>query len=283
MEDKLVLCRYSYHTRKSYLAHFRAFLRHHPEQEPQTIGRLTIEQYLLHLIRTNDIARATQNQVINAIKFYYEQVLGLPKQHYQIKRPRKETKLPNVLSKSEVKRLLDATQNLKHRCMLSLTYSAGLRLSEAVNLQLSDVDADRRTLFVRAGKGQKDRYVSLGRVALTDLQNYQAQYKPRYWLFEGQFGDQYSKRSLQAVFNQAKERSKVNPTATFHSLRHSFATHCIENGYSTAIVKELLGHNSVRTTERYLHVAQHALEHFRSPLDDLGNLSKMGEDEQEKT
>lgn len=267
MEEQLILRRYSYTTRQHYTGHFRQFLLHFSDTHPTDVSKHQIEQYIVQAVRQRNISISTQNQIINAIKFYYEKVLGLPKQYYQLVRPKKEYRQPNVLSIAEVSQILSKTANLKHRCALTLAYAAGLRISEVVHLRVADINFKRRALFIYDSKGRKDRYVMLAQEAEQLLRDYIQQFKPRYWLFEGPHGEQYSTRSLQAVFHRSKKLANANPYATFHSLRHSFATHCIQAGYSTAIVKELLGHNSLKTTERYLHVAQHTLENFRSPLD----------------
>jgi site-specific recombinase XerD len=267
IEEQLILRRYSYATRKHYIGHFRQFLLHFSDVHPSDVSKHQIEHYIVQLVRQRNISISTQNQIINAIKFYYEKVLGLPRHYYQLVRPKKEHHQPNVLSIAEVSRILAKTPNLKHRCALTLAYSSGLRISEVVNLRVADINFERRTLFIYDSKGRKDRYVVLSDEARQLLQTYLDQYAPKYWLFEGPHGEQYSPRSLQAVFHRSKQAANANPYATFHSLRHSFATHCIQAGYSTAVVKELLGHNSIKTTERYLHVAQHTLENFRSPLD----------------
>ncbi len=267
MEEQLVLLRYSWHTKKSYLGSFRAFLNFFNGRIPEDISKEEIEQYLLTLIRRKHIAESTQNTIINAIKFYYEQVLGRPKEHYDIKRPKKPRQLPNVLSEEEVTRLIDSVKNLKHRFILLLIYSAGLRLSELINLRIQDINVERRSIFIKGGKGKKDRYTVLADSILPVLGAYRRNYRPAYWLFEGQDGGQYSRRSVQNIFARAREKSGVNPFATVHTLRHSFATHCIEAGYSVALVQQVLGHESIKTTERYLHVSTEVLRRLRSPLD----------------
>ncbi len=267
MEEQLTLRRYSHATRKNYRWHFQHFLLHFSNLHPSDVTKHQIEQYIVQQVRQRNISISTQNQLINAIKFYYEKVLGLPRQYYQLVRPKKKYHQPNVLSVQEVQDILAKTRNLKHRCALTLAYSAGLRISEVVRLRVADINFERRALFIHDSKGRKDRYVILAQEAEQLLRDYIQQFKPRYWLFEGMHGEQYSTRSLQAVFHRSKKAAGANPYATFHSLRHSFATHCIQAGYSTAVVKELLGHNSLKTTEKYLHVAQHAMKNFRSPLD----------------
>lgn len=266
-EERMILIRYSYASRKSYKGHFERFLLHFTDCPPEQITKHQIEQYIIRLVKQRGISVSTQNQIINAVKFYYEKVLNRPKTYYDLVRPRAEHQLPNVLSIEEVDALLEKVANLKHKCALTLAYSAGLRVSEVTGLRITDVNFERGTIFIHDSKGSKDRYVILSDEARKLLERYLEDYKPMFWLFEGVHHEQYSPRSLQAIFHRAKDAAGVNPYATFHSLRHSFATHCIETGYATATVKELLGHNSLKTTERYLHLARHTLEKFRSPLD----------------
>lgn len=279
-EEQLTLRRYQYSSKKTYKGHFERFLRYFEKDHPTEISKHQIERYIIGLVQHQGIAINTQNQIINAIKFYYEKVLGLPRKYYELARPRKQHHLPNVLSQEETHRLLAKIPNLKHRCALTLTYSAGLRISEVIALRKKDINFERRTLFIRDSKGAKDRYAVLSDEAGQLVERYLSAFKPDYWLFEGAHHEQYSARSLQAIFHRAKDAAGVNPYATFHSLRHSFATHCIETGYSTAMVKELLGHNSVKTTERYLHVAQHTMKNFRSPLDMWAERNRFERDEQ---
>ena len=236
MSKYLILNRYSEHTVRSYKYHFKEFLIIFRNQNIEELPKEDIENYIVSLIKKRKIAESTQNQVINSIKFYYEKVLGLPKKRYNFARPKRPNSLPNVLSQEEVVALINSIDNIKHKCIMILIYSSGLRLSEAINLRVRDINKDRRTIFIKDGKGKKDRYTVLAENVLPILQAYQKQYQPNYWLFEGQYGGQYSKRSVQEIFKKAKEKSMVNPFATVHTLRHSFATHCLEAGYSTAMI-----------------------------------------------
>lgn len=205
---------------------------------------------------------------LNAIKFYYERVLGQPRQLYDM-RPRRGKQWPEVLSEDEVKRLLSSVQNLKHRCILMLIYSTGLRLSESVNVRLDDMLLDRKQIFIKGGKGKKDRYVILSAKLLDHLLKYRQLHQPRYWLFEGMHGERYSPRSVQQIMRRAVKESGVNPFATVHTLRHSFAPHMLERGTDLRYIQHVLGHGSIKTTERYLHVRKDAEEKLRSPLEDM--------------
>jgi site-specific recombinase XerD len=186
-----------------------------------------------------------------------------------LKRPKKVKDLPNVFSKQEIERLLGNIQNLKHKTLLTLAYSSGLRKSEVKNLLKNDILFDRNSIFIRCSKGKKDRYVILADKAAEFLKSYLTQYNPKYWLFEGQYGGQYSETSIQSIFVQAKQKATVNPNVTLHSLRHSFATHLVENNVPLHIVKDLLGHQSLKTTQVYLHISDKMRKNIQSPLDGL--------------
>ena len=268
-EEKLLLLRYAHNTRKTYRNFFIPFLKHFESSCIQELTVSQIEQYAVSRIRMKGLGPTSQNQLINAVKFYYEKVLGKDRRYYNIGRPRKAKKLPEVLSEQEVLRILKAPKNLKHQCILLLVYSAGLRLSEVVGLQLQDLRIDRNQLRIRGGKGNKDRYTILSSKALERLRTYMDSYHPQLWLFEGQTGGQYSKRSVQNVFKQALIVSGVSTYATLHTLRHSFATHLLEKGTSLRYIQELLGHSSSKTTEIYTHIRKDAKTSITSPLDTM--------------
>ena len=269
LEEQLRLRRYSYNTIKTYRSLFTSFLLHYPAHQPVEITGVQIKDYLLHLIQKKGISESTQNQVINAIKFYYEKVLNQERKTYYVQRPKKSRPLPEVLSEPDVVRILKACENIKHKCILVLVYSAGLRLGEVVNLKVWDIRYDRRQVFIKGGKGKKDRYSILSEAAIKPLQKYTEQYRPDDWLFEGQYGGQYSKRSVQQVFKLALKKSGVTQRATLHTLRHSFATHLLEKGVNLRYIQELLGHNSSKTTEIYTHITKKGIEGIKSPLDYL--------------
>ncbi|WP_222707012.1 tyrosine-type recombinase/integrase [Neolewinella aurantiaca] len=172
-----------------------------------------------------------------------------------------------MLSVEEVRRLFGAISNTKHRCILKIIYGGGLRLSEVVNLRIADIHSDRLQIFVNGGKGKKDRYTTLSAKFLTELRQYFREYQPQHWLFEGQTGGQYSKRSVQAILRKAVDKSGVNPLCTVHTLRHSYATHLLESGVSLRHIQELLGHANSSTTEVYTHVSTAEKQGVISPLD----------------
>ena len=171
------------------------------------------------------------------------------------------------MSIEEVRRLFAAVSNLKHRCILKIVYGGGLRLGEVVNLRLSDIRSDWLQVFINDGKGKKDRYTTLSATFLEELRGYFQEYCPQHWLFEGQSGGQYSKRSVQAILRKAVDKSKVNPLCMVHTLRHSYATHLLESGVSLRHIQELLGQADSKTTERYTHVSTAEKQRITSPLD----------------
>jgi site-specific recombinase XerD len=270
----LRLRRYSGHTIKAYKFHLKLFLEHFASREPSLLTDRDVFSYLNYLIETKHVSTSFQNQAVNAIKFYFETVLERPPRTYHLERPKRELRLPSVLSLEEVKSIFSSIANLKHKCLIYLIYSAGLRISEAVNLKVTDVDSMRMLLHIRAGKGKKDRYTILSPLVLEMLRKYYKHYFPAEWLFEGMKGDRYSIRSVQYIFGQALEKSKVRKYATVHTLRHSFATHLLESGVDLRYIQELLGHHSPKTTEIYTHVSNRKLSQIESPIEKLFKLSE---------
>lgn len=261
--------RYSPNTQKTYVGYFSDFCTYFRFKDINYIGKGEINHYILNLIQTNSISPSQQNQRINAIKFYYEKVLGRNKEYYDIHRPKKEKHLPNVLSEEEITALLKSVKNIKHKTVLSLIYSAGLRISEAVNLKIEDIDSKRNLIMIRGSKGKKDRTTLLSQSILPLLREYYKQYRPNIYLFEGQHGAKYSAKSIQNVFKRALIRSGISKPATVHTLRHSFATHLLEHGTDLRYIQELLGHSSSKTTEIYTHITKRGVDKIISPLDNL--------------
>ena len=267
--ETLKLKNYSEITIKTYRLHFQRFLNFYPEIKLEDITHEQIRKYLLYLVQEKQYSTSAQNQAINAIKFYYEKVLGKPVEKYYVPRPRKEKRLPEVLSEEEVTKILKQIKNLKHKCIIYLIYSAGLRLTEVVHLKISDIQSDRKQIFIRSAKGNKDRYVILADTILELLREYYKIYKPTKWLFEGRPGNQFSRRVIQRIFKNAVDKSDVNKPATIHTLRHSFATHLLENGTDLRYIQHLLGHKNLKTTEIYTHISKSAVDRIKSPLDRL--------------
>ncbi len=269
LDQCLTLKRYSWRTVKAYKNCFRQFIRHYDEIKPSQLTRKQIDDYVVGLIREKRISESHQNQILSAIKMFYAEVIQQEEKVRNIIRPKRPEKLPHVLSEAEVTRLLQATTNLKHRCLLMLIYSAGMRLGEALNLRVADLQPENHRIFIRAGKGKKDRCSILSEKIFAKLSEYFDLYRPVEWVFEGDQGGQYSARSVQKVFTMAKEQSKINPYATVHTLRHSFATHLLEKGVDLRYIQELLGHESSKTTEIYTHITRRGMDKIKSPLDDL--------------
>lgn len=269
VDQKLKLRGYSPNTNKTYLQSFKYFLLFYHDSHPVDLSEIEIRNYLLYLIEQKKVSRSRQNQAINAIKFFYEKVLGEERKVYHLERPKREFKLPEVLSQLEIMNIFEALENLKHRVMLMLIYSAGLRRSELLGLRIGDVDMNRNIVFIRGGKGRKDRQSVLAQSLNPLLQEYLKKYTPGFWLFEGPKGERYSESSLRQVFHRAAKKAGVTKQVRLHMLRHSFATHLLEAGTSTRYIQVLLGHESSKTTEIYAHVSRFALDKIQSPLDQM--------------
>ncbi|WPO37805.1 phage integrase N-terminal SAM-like domain-containing protein [Flammeovirgaceae bacterium SG7u.111] len=195
--DTLTRRRYSPNTIKSYVPLFTEFINFYPNKNFKEIEEEDIQAYMLYLAKERKVSVSYQNQAVNAIKFYYEQVLGRKREFYDLERPQKDFVLPKVLGEQEVAKMIEVTKNLKHRAIMSLLYAGGLRRSEALNLQMQDIHSDRGLILIRGGKGNKDRTTLLSPKLLVLLRKYYLQYKPKKWLFEGEKGGQYTGSSIQ--------------------------------------------------------------------------------------
>ncbi len=270
----LQLKAYSPNTINTYRNEFAQLLYILKDTKVDDLDADRLRGYFLYCINTLKLSENTLHSRINAVKFYFEQVLKREKFFFEIPRPKKPSILPNVLAISQVEKLFSNLENLKHKTMLYLAYSAGLRVSEVVNLKIKDIHSERMVINIKGAKGKKDRTVSLSEGILELLRKYYTVYTPKEWLFEGQYKDSpYSTRSLQQIFHRAKDASKIMQPVTFHSLRHSYATHLHEAGTDIKLIQELLGHNDLKTTLRYTHVSNLTLEKIKSPFDNL-NLKK---------
>ena len=265
--QKLVMKSYSEHTIRNYKAELGNFFKYFENFDLKKLDKEQIESYIFYLIEKYKISESKQNTVINAIKFYYEKVLGLPREFYDIQRPKRPKTLPNVLSQEEVLRLINSPKNIKHKAMLYTLYSCGLRVSELLNLRIKDIRSDLGYVFIKGAKGKKDRHTVLSDYLLEILREYFLQHKPSYWLFEGQSGGKYSAKSVQKIYRKAQQETGVNPWSTPHTLRHSFATHLLENGENLRNIQIMLGHESSKTTEIYTHVININNKKVRNPLD----------------
>ena len=266
----LVLKAYSPNTIRTYLGEFSVFLQTLGNTTAQSITTERIKAYLYYCHTTLKLSEHTIHSRMNALRFYYEQVLGKEKFFWEIPRPKKPYILPKVISEQKILKGLQSIDNLKHKAILFTAYSAGLRVSEVVRIKIADIDSDRMQIRIEAAKGKKDRMVTLAAATLVVLRAYFEQYKPKKYLFEGKDGEEhYSPRSAQQVFNQQFERIGLPKYFSFHSLRHSYATHLLENGTDIKYIQELLGHNDIKTTLRYTHVSKKAIEKIESPLDKI--------------
>ncbi|WP_347841526.1 site-specific tyrosine recombinase/integron integrase [uncultured Draconibacterium sp.] len=270
--DKLIQKRYSESTQRTYSAYFKDFLHFFRDVDINDLSKDDINDYMLKLVAEDKISASEQNQRINAIKFYYEKILEREKFLYHIDRPRRSRQLPKVLSKSEVKEIIKQCNNLKHKCILSLIYSAGLRRSELINLKVTEIYSERRLIKIADAKGNKDRYTLLSDALLNMLRDYYKQFRPKFWLFEGNTnGSQYSATSIANILKEAARKARIYRRVTPHMLRHSFATHLLEQGTDLRYIQELLGHSSTKTTEIYTHVTNKNISNIKNPLDELFN------------
>lgn len=262
--------RYSTSTIQNYqksIAYFLRFVKPKPLTEVDNSDMVNfVHQYMI----PRRLSTSYQNQAVNAARLFFKVIQGSRLITEQIERPRREHKLPNVLSKSEVSALLQSVKNQKHRTMLSLIYACGLRRSEMLKLKPVHIDSKRHFLIVLNAKGKKDRVVPISDKVIEMLRDYYKNYRPQTWLFEGQVaGVAYSETSLQKVFKMGLEAARINKPATLHWLRHSYATHLLEAGTDLRYIQELLGHKSSKTTEIYTHVSEKSLQKIKSPFDDM--------------
>jgi integrase/recombinase XerD len=262
--------RYSENTVKVYLEALRVFLRYYRELALESITEEHVIRFNNEYLLAKKLSNSYQNQMVNGIKLFFSTVENRRLNPELVHRPRREHRLPNVLSKEEVKRILESLGNLKHRSMLSLIYACGLRRGELLNLKLKDIDAERKVLIIRQAKGKKDRMVPISEKILAMLREQYKVYKPKEWLFEGVVaGERYSERSLEKVLKLALNKTGIAKPVTLHWLRHSYATHLLETGVDIRFIQELLGHRSTRTTEIYTHVSTRSLQQIASPFDSL--------------
>lgn len=267
--SKLEYKRYSINTARTYISCFEKFINHFHDRELIEINENDIQEYL-NMMARKGVSTSQLNQILNAVKFYYEVVKEMPNRFYSIDRPIKATRLPKVLSANEIFEIIHATNNIKHKCILGLLYSSGLRRQELLNLRVQDIDSKRMMILIRKGKGQKDRYTILSQNMLKDLRVYFQKWKPTDYLFEGaKPGKPYSPISITRILEKACARAGIEKKVTPHMLRHSFATHLLENGTDLRYIQSLLGHNSSKTTEIYTQVTFTNIQNVKSPFDSL--------------
>ena len=257
--------RYSPNTINTYSEALKSFLTFCNTKAVKDITNEDVIAYNNDYILKHKFSSSYQNQIVNSIKLFFKIVKETAIEIDKIHRPKREKVLPNVLSKEEVLKIIDATENLKHKTLLALIYSAGLRISEAINMKLKNIDSIRMLIHVKNAKGKKDRYTLLSEKVLLLLREYYLVYKPKEYLFEGQFGGMYSSRSAQIILKQAAEKAGIRKPITLHTLRHSFATHLLESGTDLRYIQDLLGHSSPKTTMIYTHVTNDSLKKIKIP------------------
>ncbi len=261
--------RYSESTICTYTDALKTFLKFNSNKKIEELSNRDVIVFNNEYILKNKLSPSFQNQVVNGIKLFFKTIENKQIEIESIHRPKRNKLLPNVLSKEEVKLILSASSNIKHRAMLSLIYSCGLRRGELLNLKIADIDSKRNLVIIRMAKGRKDRIVPLSDKIITILREYYLAFKPKLWLFEGQKEDKYCDESLAKVFKNALNKAGIAKPASLHWLRHSYATHLLENGTDLRYIQEILGHSSSKTTEIYTHVSTKSIQNVKSPFDDL--------------
>ncbi|MCT4620789.1 MAG: site-specific integrase [Marinisporobacter sp.] len=274
MQMYLELAGYSQKTQKVYIAHMKRYAKYF-KKSPDLLGDDEIREYLHYLITVKNVSSSYVNQSYSALKIFYELILERNWNLKKIPRAKKEKKLPVVLSMEEVKKIFEVTTNLKHKAFLMTTYSGGLRVGEIAHLKPSDIDSSNMQIFIRQGKGKKDRYTILSQANLDILRKYFKKYKPKTWLFEGQNKDKpITERSLQRIFKDNLIKAGIKKNASMHTLRHSFATHLLEAGTDINYIQKLLGHSDIKTTSIYLHLRKIHVLKVVSPLDIMAGTMK---------
>jgi len=274
-KQMLALKSYSPSTIRTYTNEFVQFLQTIREKPAEDFSVSRLKDYFEYCFNILHLSEATLHSRINALKFYFEQVLYKEKFLWEIPRPKKPLLLPKVISKEQIAALINAIQNTKHKTIIMLAYACGLRVSEVVSLKVKHIDGQRKMLFIERAKGKKDRIVSLSPNMLIMLREYYKQYKPQDYLFEGQFEKEHlTTRSVQNVLQKAKEKAGIKQDGSMHMLRHSFATHLLDKGIDVVFIQKLLGHNDIKTTLKYLHVTNKDLINILSPLEDIEGLLK---------
>jgi integrase/recombinase XerD len=262
--------RYSDSTITTYTESVKIFLSYHYPRQAEELSSEDMVKFVNEYILKNNFSYSYQNQVISGVKIFYREILKTDLDVERFERPRRQHKIPNVLSKGEIKSLIDVTKNTKHKTLLIMVYSCGLRRSEVMNLRLSDVDSKRKLIIIRNSKGKKDRIVPISDKIINLLREYYKAYKPKTWLFEGQEkGVQYSVTSMAKVLKKSCRSAGISKPVSLHWLRHSYATHLMESGTDIRIIQELLGHKSSKTTEIYTHVSTKTIQNIKSPFDEL--------------
>ncbi len=257
----------STNTQKNYLSLFLSFLKYFNFRHPALIGQDSVALFF----EKKNFTESTQNNYINALKFYYKNALRRQLDPRKIVRPKSKTTLPKTLSKEEVKTIINSISNIKHKAIIALIYSAGLRRGELIRLKIGDILSDRKLIQITQAKGKKDRLSLLSDYVLTILRGYYKAYHPKDFLFEGAKGNEYSASSMSKILKRAAQKAGIRRNVNLHMLRHSFATHLIDDGLDISYVQQLLGHSCIKTTERYIHVSTRDFSKIINPIDKIMN------------
>lgn len=266
LERELKIRNFSSKTVKSYLYYNKQFIKF-ASKSPREIKNEDIKKYLEYLIKDKKFSSSTVNLVINALKFYYKQILKR-KMFFDIKQAKKEKKLPIVLSKQEIDKMIKVIKNPKHKFVIQFLYSTGMRVSEVVKVKMKDIDFDRKLILIRCGKGKKDRYTLLANSLIKILKRQSKLKKKNDYLFTSFDGKKHwHVMSVQKIIKSASELAGIRKNVSAHTLRHSFATHLLEKGIDIRYIQELLGHKNLETTQIYTKVANNILSEIQNPLD----------------
>ena len=268
-QNQLILKGFSPNTLRVYSIEFAQLLYILKGFKVEELSKEKLQSYFLYCIKELKLSENQIHSRMNAIKFYFEKVLHQDKMFFDIPRPKKPSQLPKALNTSEIAKIFAVTENPKHKLILQLCYGMGLRVSEIVNLKIEHIDSVSMKVLIERGKGKKDRIVNLPQSILADLRLYYTSFRPKEYLFEGQYGGQYAIRSAQAVFKAAMNKVGIRKNVGIHSLRHSYATHLLEFGTDIALIQKLMGHNDIKTTLGYTLIANQTLAKVQSPLDQL--------------
>jgi len=267
--NHLILKGFSQNTIKVYSVEFAQLLYIIKSFSVNALTKERLQSYFLYCAKELLLSENQIHSRMNAIKFYFEKVLHQEKMFFDIPRPKKPQLLPKALNTEEISKIIKITTNPKHKLILQLCYGMGLRVSEVVNLKIEHIDSVTMKVLIHCAKGKKDRYVNLPHSILSALRLYYKEYRPKIYLFQGQYGGQYAVRSAQSVFKDAMNKAKIRKTVGIHSLRHSYATHLLEYGTDITLIQKLMGHNDLKTTLNYTHIADRTISNVQSPLDKL--------------
>jgi len=268
-EQSLKLQRYSPNSIRNYSSAVRSFLQIASQKfnDPRQLNEESLEKYISWKINKHRIGHSHQRMIVASLDKFYQLLYGIELKVKHLYPARKVHSLPHYLTVDEVKKMLQSVSNIKHKSILMLLYSAGLRLSELIDLRISDINSKDMLIYIRKAKGNKDRVVMLSPKLLNTLRKYFLEYKPLDYLFEGQQGGAYCAKSVQNIVKQAATKARIKKKVTPHILRHSFATHLLENGTDIRYIQQLLGHSSIKTTEIYTHITDISKSKIKSPLD----------------